>query len=215
VKRIDDGIERVLLVVAKHASGRGILAVMVLLYGGVGLVLPAVVGAGPLLFVSLNVMGTLWAFTFGLVWFAVRIAQGQRRNLVEWTSDLRLLDAREFEWLVGEVFRREGWTVEEAGAHGSADGNVDLRMSRGKQTAIVQCKRWRSWQVGVDEIRQFAGTLSGEKGKGTAGYFVTLSDFTPDAILEAARFRLILIDGAELYRHAEKLRRHEPCPNGA
>jgi hypothetical protein len=35
---------------------------------------------------------------------AVRVEAGHRRHLVEWTTNLRHLDAAEFEWLVGEVF---------------------------------------------------------------------------------------------------------------
>jgi hypothetical protein len=212
LKRLDGAIERLLLYVAMHASGRGMIVVMAALYGGVGLLLPIVAGANMLYFVAFNFMAAMTAFTFGLVWFAVRVQQVQRRNLVEWTTDLRLLDAREFEWLVGEVFRRDGWKVDEVGSHGSPDGNVDLRMTRGKQRAIVQCKRWQSWHVGVDEIRKFAGTVMGEGRATTSGYFVTLSDFTPQAMQEGRRLGFVLIGGVELYKRAEKLRRREPCP---
>ncbi len=211
MKRIDDALDRLLLFVATHASGRGIVAVMVVCYGGVGLVLPIILGASTLHFAVLNFMGTVWAMAFGLVWFVVRLQQAMRRNLVEWTSDLRLLDAREFEWLVGEVFHRDGWTVDEVGGHGSADGNVDLRMRRGKDKALVQCKRWTSWLVGVDEVRKLAGTLAGERQPDTTAYLVTLSDFTPDALVEAKRLGVLLIDGVDLYNRAEKLRRSEPC----
>jgi hypothetical protein len=213
VKKIDDAIDGLLLWVGTHASGRGIVAIMAVCYGGIGLLLPIAAGASTPYLVAMNFTGATTAFAFGLVWFAVRVQQVQRRHLVEWTSNLRLLDAREFEWLVGEMFRREGWKVDEAGAHGKPDGNVDLRMSRGKANAVVQCKRWTANQVGVDDIRRFAGTLMREGLPASSGYFVTLSDFTEQARDEARQLRVVLIDGVELYNRSEKLRRREACPN--
>ena len=190
MNRVEDPIERLLLFVAERASGRGIAIVMGILYGGVGLLLPIVAGANTLLFVALNFIGAMTAFLFGLVWFNQRVQQAHRRHLVEWTTNLRLLDAREFEWLVGEVFRRDGWKVDEVTSQSSPDGNIDLRMSRGKENAMTfQCKRWQSWHVGVDEIRKFGGTLMGERRATTSGYFVTLSEFTPQAATEGERLR--------------------------
>jgi hypothetical protein len=212
MKWFDDATERLLRYVATHASNKGIVAVMTSLYVGVGLFLPIALGSTGVMFVSLNVIGVVSAFTFGLAWFAVRVEATHRRHLVEWTSDLRLLDAREFEWLVGEVFRREGWKVDEVGAHGSPDGNIDLRMTRGVEKAIVQCKRWTSRQVGVDQIRGFAGTLKGEGSAGTTGCFVTLSGFSEQAMTESKRLGIVVMDGVELYKRAETLRRREPCP---
>jgi hypothetical protein len=59
---------------------------------------------------------------------------------MEGTSDLRSLSAEEFEWLVGE--RKSG-------------------------RRIVQCERWESREVGVGDVREFAGTLmrAGCRGK--------------------------------------------------
>ncbi len=211
MKKFDDAFERMLVWVANHASGRGIVLLMGVIYGGVGLALPILAGMSTLWLVFFNVMATMAAGLFGIVWFAVRVQDVRRRNLVEWTSDLRLLDAREFEWLVAEVYRREGWHVDEVGGHGSPDGNVDLRMTRKKERAIVQCKRWTSWLVGIDDIRAFAGTLMAERSNGVAGHFVTLSGFNEHAIGEAKRTGIVLVSGAELYGRAEKLRRTEPC----
>jgi hypothetical protein len=86
-------------------------------------------------------------------------------------------------------------------------------MTRGKELAVVQCKRWTAMHVGVDQIRAFAGTLMREGLAANSGYFVTLSNFTEQAIAEAHELGIVLIDGIELYNRSEKLRRHEPCPN--
>lgn len=147
-----------------------------------------------------------------LNWFAVRIEARDRRQLVEWTSDLRRLDATEFEWFVGELLRREGWMVEEVGRQGAPDGGIDLVTTRGKERKVVQCKRWTSWHVGVDDIRTFAGTLSRDGIAGSAGIFVTLSDFTEPARAEAARMGMTLWDNRDLHARAENVRRTEPCP---
>lgn len=132
--------ERLLIAFAKRASGRTVALVAVLLYAGIGLAVPLVLALPTSWLVSLNIMGTTLAGLLILVWLGVRVPARDRRHLVEWTTDLRLLDAAEFEWLVGEVFRRDGWKVEETGRQDGPDGNVDLRLTRGGKCVIVQCK---------------------------------------------------------------------------
>jgi restriction endonuclease Mrr len=144
------------------------------------------------------VVANVWAATLagllGFFWFAIQVRAANARHLVEWTTDLRLLDSAEFEWLVGELFRREGWQVEEVGRRGTPDGNIDLELVRAGTRRIVQCKRWAAWLVGVDEIRSFAGTLMREGLPGSSGVYVTLSDFSPQARDEGKRIGLVLID---------------------
>lgn len=76
----------------------------------------------------------------------------------------------------------------------------------------MQCKRWASWVVGVDDVRSFAGTLMREGLPGTSGTFVTLSDFSEQAREEAARVGLTLVDKRDLYTRVERVRRSESCP---
>ncbi len=128
-------------------------------YAVVGLALPLSVHAQGVLFVSLNVIGVLLAWVVTLAWQFPQLEAARRRHLLDWTTELRLASAQEFEWLVGEIFRREGWNVEETGREAAPDGNVDLRIRRAEQEMLVQCKRWQAKPVGVDEIRRFAGTL--------------------------------------------------------
>jgi hypothetical protein len=212
VRRFDEAYERLLIAIATRASDRGVLVIAVLLYGGLGLALPLSLGLSVPWLVSMNVMGTLAAASVVLMWFVVRVQAAYRRHLIEWTGDLRLLDAREFEWLVGEVFRREGWRVEETGRQDAPDGGIDLAVTRPGERRIVQCKRWTSWRVGVDDVRAFAGTLTREGLPASAGIFVTLSDFTEQARNEAGTLRLELLDNRDLYARVEKVRRPEACP---
>jgi HJR/Mrr/RecB family endonuclease len=202
-----------MVAIASRASERGILLIALALYGGIGLALPLGLGWSVWWLVSANVFGTMLAGVLLLLWIALQVQAGRRRNLLEWTTDLRRLDAAEFEWLVGELFRREGWKVEERGRQGRPDGGIDLMLTRGRERAIVQCKRWRSWQVGVEDVRSFAGVLAREGLEAKGGVFVTLSGFTEQARTEAKQLGLTLVDNIDLYTRVEKVRRPEPCPN--
>ena len=81
----------------------------------------------------------------------------ERKNLVVDVTQSKASDApdgmswREFEMLVGEGFRLQGYQVVESGG-GGADGGVDLVLSRpgknGGEKFLVQCKQWRAFKVG-------------------------------------------------------------------
>ena len=208
---LDDRFEQLVTMAARRLSGRATAAVCLALYAGIGLVLPLALGWTASWLAAANIVGTGLAVLLLIAWIGERVQQSRRRNLLEWTSDLRKLDATEFERLVGELFRREGWDVEEVGRPGVPDGNVDLRLRRGRVVRIVQCKRWQSWSVGVDEVRELAGTLMREGLGGMGGVYVTLSDFTPQAREEASKIGLELLDGVDLYPRVEKVRRAEEC----
>ena len=211
VARLDAVLDRLILAVATR-SGRTAGIVALVVYLGLGLALPLGLAWPVIDLVAANVLATTLAGSMLLGWFVTQARAQQRRQLVEWTTDLRLLDAVEFEWLVGELFRREGWMVEETGGHGAPDGNIDLRMTRAGEQRVVQCKRWTSWMVGVDDIRAFAGALLREGLTGSAGVFVTLSDFYPQARDEGTRAGLTLLDGRDLFARVDAARRMELCP---
>ena len=208
----DDLFDRALMALVTRIPGRFIIVLCLVLYPGIGLLFPLAIGWSTESLIGANVFGVTFAAVVGLGWFVVQLEARDRRHLVEWTTDLRHLDAEEFEWFVGEIFRREGWNVRETGHQDRADGNIDLAMTKGADRRLVQCKHWTSWQVGIDEIRAFAGTVSAEKLPTTQGVFVTFSSFTGAALGEAKRTGMTLIDRAELYARVEKVRRPEPCP---
>jgi restriction system protein len=183
------------------------------LYSGIGLVLPLSVHASRSTLVALNAAGVLLGFVVILAWSLSILQASTRRHLVDWTTDLRLLSSSEFEWLVGELMRREGWQVTETGCEGKPDGNIDLRVARDGQTQLVQCKRWQSWAVGVNEVRKLGGTLMREGLPGGSGTLVTLSEFSDQAVAEAGQIGLELVDGRALSRRLEAVRRAELCPS--
>jgi HJR/Mrr/RecB family endonuclease len=213
MSRAEGFLERILWTIASRISGRSLAALVFLLYAGGGLALPLALNWPLPTLVGLNFLCTTLAGLLILMWLSQRVEARERRHLVEWTSNLRLLTAEEFEWLVGEVFRREGWQMRETGSQEKPDGNIDLELTRPGERMIVQCKRWYPRNVRVEEIRQFAGTLSREKLPSEAGIFVTLSGFTEWARAEARTMGMTLIDNRELHSRIDKVRRSEPCPD--
>ena len=205
--------DHVLWPFVNRVPGRAVAVVALLFYPGLGLALPIVLGWSDSWLLAANLWGVVLAALLSVGYLLVLIEQKDRRHLLDWTTDLRLLTAAEFEYLVGEVFRREGWDVTETGRQDGPDGNIDLVLKRGRERRIVQCKRWTSWQVGVNDIRAFAGTLTREGASPNEGIFVTLSDYSRQAQNEAKKMGIGLLDGAALFGRVENVRRQEPCPN--
>jgi restriction system protein len=104
---------------------------------------------------------------------------------------------RDFEKLVGEYFRRKGFSVIETGG-GGADGGVDLMLIRGMDRYVVQCKQWCARQVGVAPVRELFGVMSANGAVG--GYVVTSGVFTDEAKRFADGREIELIAGEQLAR---------------
>jgi len=206
-----DAMDRGLMWFVTRVPGWIVLVVALAFYPILGLVVPLALRWSLVGLVEMNVLGVVFAGLIGLGRLSGMVEAARRRHLVEWTTDLRLLNPEEFEWLVGETFAREGWTVRETGRQGAPDGNIDLRLARDGARVIVQCKRWTATQVGIDEIRELGGTLLREGMRGGAGIFVTLSDFNRAATNEAKKLGIRLINGRELYGRMEKVRKAELC----
>lgn len=102
---------------------------------------------------------------------------------------------QQFEQLVGEAFRRQGFKVAELGGAGP-DGGVDLVLTKGAERHLVQCKQWRAYKVGVDVVRELYGVMAAQGAAG--GFVVTSGRFTDEARGFAAGRNVSLIDGASL-----------------
>lgn len=79
--------------------------------------------------------------------------------------------------------------------------------SGGRKT-VVQCKRWRTAQVGVSLIRELFGVVVAEKAQ--RGVFVTSGTFTPDAVAFARDKPLELVDGPALAKLVEDVQTSKP-----
>lgn len=103
---------------------------------------------------------------------------------------------QQFEQLVGEGFRLQGYAVCETGG-GGADGGIDLVLRKGNEKFLVQCKQWRAFKVGVDVVRELYGVMAAKGAVG--GFVVTSGRFTADATRFAEGRNVTLIDGPKLH----------------
>ena len=140
--------------------------------------------------------------------------QRKRKNLVRTagsgkTNDpLHDINWKDFELLVGEVFRIRGFTVIENDS-GGADGGIDLVLKKDGEIFLVQCKQWRAYKVSVTVVRELLGVMV---TKGAAGGFVVTSGvFTSEAQSFAKGQNIELIDGSILTAMIEKT--HGMTPN--
>ena len=105
----------------------------------------------------------------------------RRAKLLEVQSGLDSITAmswREFEMLVGEAYRRQGYSVEETDL-GGADGGIDLVLRKDGRSQLVQCKQWKSRQVNVSVVREMWGLVAHHGAAGAR--IVCVGTFTPDA----------------------------------
>lgn len=120
------------------------------------------------------------------------------RRLLDTRSGLESIAAlgwRDFERLVGEAYRRRGYTVEETGL-GGADGGIDLVLRRDGKRTLVQCKQWRRDKVPVNVVREMFGLMTHHRAD--AVRIAALGGFTPEAARFAEGKPIELIDGATL-----------------
>jgi restriction system protein len=115
---------------------------------------------------------------------------------------------RDFERLVGEVFRRQGFTVSGFAGQGP-DGGVDLGLTKNGQRYLVQCKHWRKRQVSVTAVRELNGVVAAQGAHG--GFVVTGGEFSREAREFADSCGIKLTDGPAL----EKLIGEIPRRNSA
>ncbi|HEY4289030.1 MAG TPA: restriction endonuclease [Puia sp.] len=109
-----------------------------------------------------------------------------------------------FEFLVVDLLIRMGYggSRKEAGQvlGRSGDGGIDGLIKEDKlglDTIYIQAKRWEN-QVTIHQVRDFAGSLLGQKAK--KGIFITTSGYPASAkeFVTSIEPRIILIDGKEL-----------------
>lgn len=110
-------------------------------------------------------------------------------------ESIRAMSWRDFEMLVGETFRRQGYMVEERGG-GAPDGGIDLALYKGGKKTVVQCKRWKSYSINVSLVRELYGVMVAEDADECV--FVSSGSYTPDAMDFAKGKPIRLIDGGEL-----------------
>lgn len=145
-----------------------------------------------------------------IIWAMALCQKAYRRRLLasrEGIQSIRALSWRDFELLVGESLRRDGYAVEERGG-GGADGGVDLVARRDGETMLVQCKHWKSWDVGVRVVREVYGVMTAERA--ASAMIVTTGRFSRPARSFAEGKPLQLLDGDQLAALVAAAKRTEP-----
>lgn len=175
------------------------IAYVALAYGA-----PSLNLSNPFLQPIAKIAAPLLALPATLLLLALAVASAlaalYRRRLLDRQQDLESLRQttwQDFERLVGEAYRRQGYRVVETGG-GGADGGIDLKLTKNGETWLVQCKRWRQEKVGVKVARELFGVVAGEQA--TGGILITTSTFTPEADGFARGKPLKLVAGEELLR---------------
>jgi restriction system protein len=102
---------------------------------------------------------------------------------------------REFESLVGELLRRDGFQIT-AGDAPSLAGGMDLVATKAGGRFVVRCKHWRKQKVGVNFVRELNAAVAAQGARG--GIVVTGGQFTYEAREFAHALRIRLIDGTAL-----------------
>lgn len=122
-----------------------------------------------------------------------------RRKAIQLDSQRNIQTVRDLHWrnfeeLVAEAYRRQGYRVTEGGY--GADGGIDLELRKDGHLTLVQCKQWKTQKVGVNVVREMFGVLTAHQ----ANHFIIISSgtFTQQAIDFAAGKPIELIDGPKL-----------------
>jgi hypothetical protein len=113
---------------------------------------------------------------------------------------VRQIDWFQFEKLVAWMYRKQGYAVHRRGG-ANPDGGIDLVIEKEGQRLAVQCKQWKTWNVGVKAVREFLGALTDAKIQ--KGVFVTLSGYSEEAKQLAEKHGIQIVREADLMRMLE------------
>jgi restriction system protein len=164
----------------------------------------------------LQIFGLMFGFVFAAIcliagWKGIEFRRNQQAFLkadidLNW---VRGLSWRGFEKQLAEVYRQKGYEVEETGG-GGPDGGIDLKLHKDGQTAVVQCKHWKTWKVNVKPVRELFGVMTAEGAD--SAIFIISGSYTSDALRFAEGKPIELIDQRgflELVRHFQReLQKH-------
>jgi restriction system protein len=125
---------------------------------------------------------------------------------------LRRIDWFQFEKVVELLYWKRGYNVSRRGG-ANPDGGIDLVVERNGWMAAIQCKQWKTWNVGVKSVREFLGALTDSKIQN--GIFITLNGYTGEAkqLAEKHGIEIInesglatMLEEADLRTHPEMLK---------
>ena len=147
---------------------------------------------------------------FGL-WGAIsrrldRRADRVRFDIQTGVDSIGRLSWQEFERLLGEAYRRQGFNVIQRGGP-VGDGGADLELRRSGEKLLVQAKHWKTRLVRLSQVRELWGAIADEHADG--GVFVTSGAFTNEVRAWTRDKNLTLVDGDELLQMIYRVRKAE------
>ncbi len=118
------------------------------------------------------------------------------------SEQLRAIDWFQFEKLIEAVYRSKNYKVERVDG-ATPEGGIDLIVENPATRFVVQCKQWKSWKVGVQQIREFLGALADVGVR--KGVFITLQGYTEEAKELAGKHGIRILDEAAVLKLLEEV----------
>jgi Restriction endonuclease/Topoisomerase DNA binding C4 zinc finger len=115
----------------------------------------------------------------------------QPLSRISFLDHLRNIDWFQFEKLVALAYEYQGFVVTRRGG-AKPDGGIDLVIEKDKMRTAIQCKQWKTWNVGVKPVREFLGALT--DARIDRGIVITLNGYTGDARLLAEKHGIKIIN---------------------
>jgi restriction system protein len=116
---------------------------------------------------------------------------GPAINVEETLKRIREMSWEEFSTAVAEAYVRDGYSVEPA-----TGGIYDFAMTKNGRVTFLQCRRWKTAQVGAGPIRELAAAV--DKNDAYNGISLAANEFSKPARDLAKSEPVILVAGAEL-----------------
>lgn len=119
---------------------------------------------------------------------------------LRWDDSLTRVGWDDFERRVAEYYRGQGYRVEHTGTgatFGMSDGGIDLKLFRGGEYTVVQCKHWNAGQVPHNAVHELIGVMHTQGAQ--RAILISSGEFTNHAMRSAEKYMPIqLIGGAEI-----------------
>lgn len=131
----------------------------------------------------------------------------RKRNLLKKQKGIESIKSigwKEFEELVAEAYRKQGYRVLENDSLGP-DGGVDLVLHKNGNKYLVQCKQWRNAKVGVNVVREMYGLMHANNAN--AAIIITTGIFTQEARNFAEDKTIDLVEGDQVAKLIENSQR--------
>lgn len=177
--------------------GFGLAGAMLLLSAIVGHIEPGrgLLPIGKILVAPLLKMVALLFAVAGAISLSKNWFSGKLFNATNSLQDVKALSWQQFEFLIGEYYRRKGYSVFQMGGD-APDGGIDLLASKNGEKLVVQCKHWKAFKIDVKVARELYGVMVDSTASGAV--LITSGGFTQPAVDFVKDKPIELIDGPRL-----------------